>query len=51
MKIDEYESLTKLNEIAQKMDSLEMQERAAIKLMLEGRYFRDEENILWEFVR
>jgi len=36
MKIDEYESLTKLNKIAQKMDSLEMQERTAVKLMLEN---------------
>jgi len=36
MEIDEYESLTKLNEIAQKMDSLEMQERTAVKLMLEN---------------
>jgi len=113
MKIDEYESLTKLNEIAQKMESLEMQEKTAVMLMLEnnivnsideaienidnmictdeekiedvaysyieesgalqgmaenlqgyfdykalgrdieieGCYFRDEENILWEFIR
>ena len=36
MKIDEYDSLTKLNEIAQKMNSLEMQERTAVKLMLEN---------------
>ena len=36
MKIDEYDSLTKLNEIAHKMDSLEMQERTAVKLMLEN---------------
>jgi len=36
MKIDEYDSLTKLNEIAQKMDSLEIQERTAVKLMLEN---------------
>ena len=36
MKIDEYESLTKLNEIAQKMDSLDEQEKIAVKLMLEN---------------
>ncbi len=36
MKIDEYESLTKLNEIAQKMNSFEIQERTAVKLMLEN---------------
>lgn len=36
MKIDEYESLTKLNEIAQKVDSLDDEERTAVKLMLEN---------------
>jgi antirestriction protein len=36
LKIDEYDSLTALNETAQKMENLEMQEKTAVKLMLEN---------------
>jgi antirestriction protein len=36
MNIDEYDSLTKLNEIAQKMEELEEHERKAVKLLLEN---------------
>jgi len=36
MKINEYDSLTKLNEIAQKMEGLEEQEKIAVQLMLEN---------------
>jgi len=36
MKIGEYDSLDKLNEIAQKMEELEENEKTAVKLMLEN---------------
>jgi len=36
MKIDEYESLTKLNDIAQKIDSLDNEEKKVVKLMIEN---------------
>lgn len=36
MKINEHDSLTKLNEIAQKMDDLKTQERTAVQLILEN---------------
>lgn len=36
MKINEYDSLDKLNEIAQKMEELEENEKTAVKLMLEN---------------
>ena len=36
LKIDEYDSLTTLNETAQKIEILEIQEKTAVKLMLEN---------------
>ncbi len=41
MNIDEYDSLTKLNEIAQKMDELDEDERTAVKLLLENNFVND----------
>lgn len=35
MKINEYDSLTELNKIAQKMEDLEVEEKRAVQLMLE----------------
>jgi len=46
IKIGEYDSLTKLNEIAEKIEKLEEQEQAAIKLMLENGLATDINNAI-----
>ncbi|WP_151901287.1 antirestriction protein ArdA [Sulfurimonas hydrogeniphila] len=46
IKIGEYDSLTKLNKIAEKIEKLEKQEQAAIKLMLENALAPDINNAI-----
>ena len=41
MKIDEYSSLTNLNEIAQKMSDLDQNQKTAVKLLLEANIVND----------
>lgn len=46
MNIGEYDSITKLNEIAEKMEALDEQEKTAVKLMLENGVVSDIDNAI-----